>query len=89
MAMCSGDYGNWNEMGGARHDNGDTWPVTIGITNNDVDDEVTVSFMSATQNLSCVYSDTFDHDTDSMFGIMGDSSSGGEREEIISVDLAG
>merc|ERR1719461_528416 len=87
--MCGGDYNNWDQMGGSEHINGDdTWPVTIEIKNNALSNEVTVRFVSATQDLECVYSDTFDQNTDTTFGIIGDAHGDGEEVKIFSVTLS-
>merc|ERR1719461_1739069 len=85
--MCGGDYNNWDQMGGSEHNNGDdTWPVTIEIKNNALSNEVTVRFVSATQDLECVYYDTFDQDTDTTFGILGDPH--GDQTKVLSVTMA-
>ena len=76
-------------MGGSRHDNGDTWPVTVEIKNNALTNEVTVKFISATQELECVYADSFDQDTDLVFGIQGDAQTGEDQFKITSVTMAG
>jgi len=97
FGMLSGSYvdadtTNWEQMGGSRHNNGDSWPVTFEIKNNVATKEVTVSFKSATQDLSCVYSDTFDQDTDTVFGMMPSTDTGGIMEnevKILSVIIAG
>merc|ERR1719461_641285 len=85
--MCGGDYNNWDQMGGSEHNNGDdTWPVTIEIKNNALSNEVTVRFVSATQDLECVYTDIFDQDTDTTFGILGDPH--GDQTKVLSVTMA-
>jgi len=93
QALSGGSYvnathTNWEQMGGSRHNNGETWPVTIEIKNNVATKETTVRFMSATQDLSCVYSDTFDQDTDTVFGMVTDSGVGGNEVKILSVTIA-
>merc|ERR1711902_348959 len=59
-------------MGGSEHHNDRNWPVTVEVTNNIIDGEVTVAFISASQHLECKYSDNFDSDTDLVFGVLGD-----------------
>jgi len=87
-ALAGGDRSNWEQMGGSRHDNGDTWPVTVEIKNNALTNEVTVKFISATQELECVYADSFDQDTDLVFGIQGDAQTGEDQFKITSVTMA-
>ena len=61
---------NWDRWGtNTEYVNGNTWPITIEITNDVSSNEVTVVFDSATVHLECVYSDVFDTDTDLAFGI--------------------
>jgi len=74
LALAGGDVNNWDQMGGSRHDNGDTWPVTIEIENDIVDGEARVRFVSVTQSLECVYSDNFGTDSPLVFGINPDAS---------------
>ena len=76
-------------MGGSRHDNGDTWPVTVEIKNNALTNEVTVKFISATQELECVYADSFDQDTDLVFGLVADAQTGEDIIKITSITVAG
>jgi len=62
--------------------------VTIEIKNNALSNEVTVTFLSATQELECVYSDSFDQDTDTVFGMIGDANAEGEQLKITTVTIA-
>jgi hypothetical protein len=80
-ALAGGDLSNWEQMGGERHNNGDTMPVTIEVMNNHIDGEVTVKFVSATQELECVYNDEFASNTDLVVGITPDAESG-EQDQV-------
>merc|ERR1711879_791389 len=82
-ALAGGSYENWEQMGGSEHFNGDdTWPVTIGVINDVRSNVVTVTFSSATQELECLYWDSFDQDTDTVFGMIGDANAEGEQGPV-------
>lgn len=86
LALSGGNLNNWEQMGGSRHDNGkNTWPVAIEVENDFVHGRVIVRFESETQSLDCVYNDTFDTDSDLVFGINPDSNEDGSGKDKINV----
>jgi len=85
LALAGGNVGNWEQMGGSRNDNGDTWPVAIEIENDIVHGTATVRFVSESQSLECVYNDNFDTDTDLVFGVNPDSNTDGSGKDKINI----
>jgi len=73
-ALADGNEGNWHLIGGEDVYNGvDVWPATIEVTNNVITRQATVRFISATQDLECVYDGLFQSDSDLVFGIDPDA----------------
>jgi len=86
-ALAGGNKDNWHLIGGSGVYNGnDVWPVTIEVTNNVIANQATVRFISATQNLECVYDGLFQSDSDLVFGI--DPDAGDDIININSVTVA-
>ena len=85
-SLAGGAFSGWDRWGtSCRFNNGNTFPITIEITNDVADNQVTVVFDSATQHLECVYSDHFDPGADLGFGLYPDPDTDSFQIESIAV----
>ena len=85
-SLAGGSYDNWDRWGSdVEYVNDNTFPITIEITNDVADNQVTVVFDSDTQHLECVYSDHFDPDADLVFALYPDPDSDSFQIDSITI----
>jgi len=81
-ALAGGNPNNWEQLGGSKLHNGNTWPVTFEIVNDVPSNKVTFRFSSSSQSEECVYSDYFGA-TGFVFGMLPDCDYSGEDDFYI------
>merc|ERR1719295_2151715 len=95
-ALADGDRSEWRQFGGERHNNGNSWPVTIEIVNDEDANAVTLRFISENSgdddlskgSVECVYTGTFDEGKFT-FGMLPDLGNGNDDDfNIESIDIA-
>merc|ERR1719295_1154308 len=95
-ALAGGSNDNWRQFGGERHDNGNNWPVTIEIENDEDANTVTLRFISENSGdddlsegtVECVYTGTFGAG-EFTFGMLPDLGNGNKDNfNIESIEIA-